>query len=447
MATDVYLSTLANDEVLFIARHLSKHPVSRRWLDFVSPEDRKMLFTKDGEFGRAIHEHFTHICINETFMLDNCVNLVGTGDPLTLKVVEDFGSSFTRASITDRRLPTQMMYGTFPVKPVSADILEAFNTKCDSIRRLSLFLDSESTVLFAKRGFFLQNPSILEHFQLKFRCVESYRLTFPSFPNLKILDIEGPRLQQIVQLLQMNRKVLEEVMLVSKKTVWTSVITALGNCTKLRKIELEGDVPQEKYARLLVSVGTKLERAILMNMNNTLCKRVLESCPNLMCDVEIRSSNVDKLQLFGKHVRKLTLEQPASGEWTGLTSAADNCSAVTDIYCMGQKMEVDLLSSLFNTPKTALENLEFVVTMLCVSGEVLDRIRIATGNLRRLNLVVFKFEEFEALAKLLRANQKLEHVELLQRNGLPSERASRMEDAMTYALIRHPKLRNLSLKF
>ncbi len=445
MVDNVYLNTLAADELLPIAKHLSKHSLSQRWLEFVSPDDREMLFSKGQPFDRAMREHFTHLSINETYKLDNCVSVEGVDESFTRRVIEDFGTSFVRATITDTRLPQTIMFGRIPEKPVTVDILEAFATHCDSIRRLALYLDGDSLLDFVNHSFFVCNPELLEHLELSFRCSNSFRLTLPSLPNLKILDVQGPRLQHLVPTLQANQKMLAEVMLDSKTTQWSPIVAALHNCANLRKVELSGDVPQEKYASLLESCGTRLEKAILMNMNDSLCERVFDACPNLVCDVTITPSNIGKLKVFGKHVGKLTLGQPESRNWEGLKGAVDSCTGITEIYCMGQMMRSDMLGALFNTLKTQLENLDIVITMLTLSKEVLDRIREGTGNLRRINLMVFMFEDIEALAKLLAANRKLEHVELLQRNCLPRKEARRKEDRLSMALMRHPKLRTLSL--
>lgn len=55
------------------------------------------------------------------------------------------------------------------------------------------------------------------------------------------------------------------------------------HCPKLVKFESLGGIPADEYARLLQFYGTRVKTAVLQNLVGypTLCRQVLEACPNL----------------------------------------------------------------------------------------------------------------------------------------------------------------------
>lgn len=438
MGERLYLNLLSNDELFVIVRHLSDRPDTDTWHANLNSRTRGAIFTKDGPFAETISEHFTHARITESTGSRECGIYVRGDEKFGVTLFKHFGKAFKRVTIADFGL------SALPVKPA---ILESFERNCDNLRRLSLHLDRDSIVTYSKRSFFVRNVSHLEHFQLWFRAAEGFRLILPKFPNLKVLSVNGQRLEHATPLLESSATSLREIYLNGISTNWDPIIAQLYRCKSLTKIELEGNVPQDDYVKLLQSFGDNLNRAILKHMNDDMCRQIVRTCKNLECSVTISAMNIEKMLIFGEHIRRITIRNPGIGDWTQMKAAADICTNISEVQCLGRSMTGGALQALFNSPKKQLQHIHLVISGLHVSTKFLDSIRCSTGNLRRLNLTVHVFCDMDALLQLLETNHKLVEVQLNSRQRVSQDEATRNCVKILTSLRMHRDLRRIALYF
>ncbi len=430
-----YFDTLADDELSICMRYMSSKPNSY-WYKHLRDANRDLVFAKDGPFAAVIGREMTKLAVNRDPEDEGTIT-ISAKNHTGARIIRNWGNHAVEAHIGDNIC-----------RPLSAlSLITATRTYCTSIRRLSLIFDIERVPLM--NSLIEANAAQLESLSLSSCSYLSRPLSFPTLPNLSTLHIQAVGLHDYSNVVRSSFRTLECVTLKGTQTDWMSLISDLYGCKKLRVVELNGAVPGEEYASLLESFGSQIERAVMDEMDENLCARVVTSCPNMVCNLSVNANDLNKITVLGSRVRRLTLKYlENSNRINGMEAASAQCPHITAMNCDSNgEGDGGLLVQMFASEKRHLQSVKFLWTNATLSNELIQYITSSTGNLRNLNLNVTRFEDYSSLMQLLRVNPFLETVDIAEMGQVNADSGVEKAVVTLRALKQHRNLRRLSIFF
>ncbi len=392
-------------------RHLSQHPNSN-WYRELDLPDRLLVFDTGGPFARVAARTIRLLAVNHIPEKDGFLTLVPQDD-LGERILHDWGGYAVELHCADDISHSR-------VRP-ARNHMDATRTFCTGVKRLSLRLDFER--VHSMSQLVEMHAERLESLIVSFKALRSFQLNLPLMPKLKTLEVRGPRLHDLSRVLENSCATLESVTLSGTHTKWKRIIDALYKCEKLAVVELCGRVPEEEYAAYLQSRGLRLELATMDEMDDRLCERVMQACPNLRCDLAVAATDLSRITLLGPRVRQMNIRYlTVSNRVEGMEVAAAKCSNITEFVCVSSNEgDGGVMVQIFMTPKPKLERLKLLLSRSIVSNRLMQQLCKSTGNLRSLSITTGMYERYSGLITLLEVNPKLETVEVTELRELKEE--------------------------
>ncbi len=440
MAPPHYLATLSTDENIAILRFLSYSPRAEQWCEALRPSNFELVFAKNGPFASAMAECHKNVCItyisaSVKFGLEH-----ETSTRIWIDRIHAFGRYFEKLKLTD-------LNNFCP--SLDADVRCALAEHCDSLRSLSLNVDRKTIDRY--RVLIANNRAHLQNLRLDVGGYGTVQYPMHAFPSLKVLHVSGFQLENLTPVLRSCKGTIEEVWMKGKDTCWDPVFTELNVCRELSKIELTGGVQEREYVTLLESFGSKLKGAWLKEMSDESCEQLVRSCPNLTCSLVVREmKDVSRMDIFGNQVRSVSIVGMDLVDHGELKRVFQLCSGLTEIRYFESETHSteEMAQSLFLTRRVHLENIDLRFYRLSISNLLLDAVRSTTGNVRFMDLTFGTFEDIDALVQLLKANRKLEVINISQMEMHVSvEDAADKTGKILGGLLGHCKLREIAISF
>lgn len=382
------LHELSEPALQNVLRYLSSKPSALSWLSFVAPEDALMAVHPSCALCDVARAGFTRLITKRPSLEEEpAVHLPNEQDPALLtRWFQSAGHSLEELILSDK------------IECANAEDLqpmfEAFEENCLVLRRLQLLNLSGivlPSMLRATRGRLYELRVHGEDAPEIETCCTGLRklqLHAKSKNILGILRVVGPTMESIDCTQLLTSEELRQVRDLCPKLTSISL-----------KVKNDTAVGLSAFANLLCSYGSQLRFANLKSMSTALCEKILASCPNVRCDLDVVMPStifLAKLKVLGPHLKNLSLvlhgdlDDDGMEEWT---SAMRVCSHLEKLKLV--LWGIDVLSAVdcvFSHEMPLLTTLK--LTLPPPSPDVGPRNGDATDVLLRLSAHVGTLREF-----------------------------------------------------